>query len=405
MDLVSGEPFWPIKDGLLAVCPPLTRDANCEVAVVGGGITGALVAYRLVQAGVDTLLLDKRDVACGSTAASTSLVQYENDVSLSRLVGFVGETRAVRSYRLGLGAVKELGALVRRLGSGCGFVKKESLYLASSRQDLPRLRSEYELRKKHGFAVEYWGRGKLAASSSLPHFGALLSKDAAEVDAYCFTCQLLQAARRKGLRVFDRTGMTRYRVRPRSAELFTSRGARVRAQKIVIATGYEALADLAATRTVLHSTYAVISEPIDRLVGWPGQRMIWETARPYLYLRTTPEGRIIIGGCDEPFRDPVRRDRLLPAKARLLARRFRQLFPRIDFETAYAWTGTFAETPDGLPYIGEHPDYPRAYFALGYGGNGITWGVIASNIITDLCLGRKNPDAEIFGFDRQTSGP
>ncbi|HEX2852387.1 MAG TPA: FAD-dependent oxidoreductase [Opitutaceae bacterium] len=400
MDLVSGAPFWPIRDGLMAVCPPLDQDAACEVAVIGGGITGALVARRLVDAGVDTLLLDRRDIGHGSTAASTSLVQYENDVPLSRLVKLVGEANAVRSYWRGVEAVGELEILARRFGGRCDFAKKESLYLASSPRDLPGLRREYELRKKHGFAVEYWSKGDLAASSSLPHFGALLSKNSAEIDAYCFTCELVRAARQKGLRAFDRTGMTSHRVRPRGVELFTSRGARVRAKKIVIATGYEALADLAATRTALHSTYAAISEPIDRFTGWPGRRLIWETARPYLYLRTTSDGRAIVGGYDEPFRDPVRRDRLLPAKTKLLARRFRQLFPRIDFEVAYSWTGTFAETPDGLPYIGEHPDYPRAYFALGYGGNGITWGVIAADIIADLYLGRKNSDAAIFRFDR-----
>lgn len=400
MDLVSGEPFWPIKDGLLAVCPALDRDVTCEVAVIGGGITGALVAYRLVQAGVDTLLLDRRDIGRGSTAASTSLVQYENDVPLSRLVALVGETNAVRSYRMGVEVVKELAPLIRRLGSDCGYAKKESLCLASSRDDLPALRREYELRKRNGFAVEYWNRSEVAAASSLPHFGALLSKDAAEVDAYALTSALLQAARRKGLRAFDRTGMTSYRVRPRRVDLFTTRGAHVRAKKIVIATGYEALGDLAVTRTALHSTYAAISEPLERFDGWPGDRMIWETARPYLYLRRTPDQRAIIGGYDEPFRDPVRRDELLSEKTRLLTRRFRQLFPRLDFEVAYSWTGTFAETPDGLPYIGEHPDYPRAYFALGYGGNGITWGMIAANLITDLYLGRKNPDAEIFRFDR-----
>jgi glycine/D-amino acid oxidase-like deaminating enzyme len=400
MDLVSGEPFWPIKDGLLAVCPPLDRDITCDVAVIGGGITGALVAYRLVHAGVDTLLLDRRDIGRGSTAASTSLIQYENDVPLGRLIDLVGEKRAVRSYRMGVEVVKELAPLIGRLGADCGFAKKESLCLASSREDLPALRREYELRKQNGFAVEYWNRADVTEASSLPHFGALLSKDAAEVDAFALTAALLGAARRKGLRAFDRTGMTSYRVRPKGIDVFTTREVHVRAKKIVIATGYEALGDLASTRTALHSTYAAISEPIENFNGWPADRMIWETARPYLYLRRTPDGRAIIGGLDEPFRDPIRRDRLLPAKTRLLARRFRRLFPRIDFEVAYSWTGTFAETPDGLPYIGEHPDYPRAYFALGYGGNGITWGMIAANIITDLYLGRSNPDASIFRFDR-----
>ena len=72
MDLRSGHAFWPIKNGLLASYPPLLHDEACDVAIIGGGITGALVANRLVGEGVDVVLLDKRDIATGSTAASTA---------------------------------------------------------------------------------------------------------------------------------------------------------------------------------------------------------------------------------------------------------------------------------------------------------------------------------------------
>jgi len=67
MDLRSGHPFWLLKNGLLADYPSLKHDESCEVAVIGGGITGALVAYHLAQEGVETVLVDKRDIGGGST--------------------------------------------------------------------------------------------------------------------------------------------------------------------------------------------------------------------------------------------------------------------------------------------------------------------------------------------------
>ena len=45
MDLRSGHPYWLLKNGLLASYPPLRRPETCDVAVLGGGVTGALVAY------------------------------------------------------------------------------------------------------------------------------------------------------------------------------------------------------------------------------------------------------------------------------------------------------------------------------------------------------------------------
>jgi glycine/D-amino acid oxidase-like deaminating enzyme len=72
----------------------------------------------------------------------------------------------------------------------------------------------------------------------------------------------------------------------------------------------------------------------------------------------------------------------------------------VPFETEFAWTGTFGESADGLPYVGEAADIPGCLVAMGYGGNGMTWGVVAAEVIRDACLGRTNPDAKLFAFDR-----
>ena len=88
-----------------------------------------------------------------------------------------------------------------------------------------------------------------------------------------------------------------------------------------------------------------------------------------------------------------RRDAFISQKTRTLVKKFGRLFPDRPFEVAYAWAGTFAETKDGLAYIGVHPRFPHAYFALGYGGNGITFAVIAGEIIRDYFLSRTNRDS------------
>jgi glycine/D-amino acid oxidase-like deaminating enzyme len=79
-----------------------------------------------------------------------------------------------------------------------------------------------------------------------------------------------------------------------------------------------------------------------------------------------------VGGEDDPFRNPERRDRLLEKKTDRLAERFREMFPGIDLKVDYRWAGTFGETKDGLAYIGSVRQMPRCYFALGFGGDGIT---------------------------------
>jgi glycine/D-amino acid oxidase-like deaminating enzyme len=400
MDLKSGYPFWPIKNGLIASYPALKQDLTCDVAVIGGGITGALIAYYLTEAGCDTVVVDRRDIGSGSTSASTGLLQYEVDRPLFQLIDMVGREHAVRSYLLCLEAIGKLARLIGELDDDCGFEQKHSLYLASRRRHVGDLRKEYQARRACGIRLDYLDQAEIASRYSFSYPAALFSYDAAQVDAYRLTHALLRAATRHGLRVYDRTAVTDYVHTDAGMLLTTDRGCRIAARKVAFAAGFEAHQYLRRKIVSFKSTYALISEPLEHFEGWPDQCLIWESARPYVYMRTTNDGRVIIGGEDDMFDSEARRERRLDRKRDKLVKRFRELFPAIDLEVAYYWAGTFGETADGLAYIGETPECPNGYFALGYGGNGITYRLIAAEINSDIYTGRPNRDAEIFRFDR-----
>jgi glycine/D-amino acid oxidase-like deaminating enzyme len=77
------------------------------------------------------------------------------------------------------------------------------------------------------------------------------------------------------------------------------------------------------------------------------------------------------------------------------------LFPSLSgVQPEYSWEGLFANTPDGLPYIGTHRRYPRQLFALGYGGNGMTFGFMAAEVLVRLVNGRPSKDDDLFAFAR-----
>jgi glycine/D-amino acid oxidase-like deaminating enzyme len=401
VDLKSGYPFWPIKAGLIRSYPALAEDLSCDVVVIGAGITGALVAYHLVEAGADVVVLDRRDVGGGSTSASTALLQYEVDVPLHQLIAQVGRAHAVRSYHLCLEAIYKLEDLAIALGEDVGFERKQSLYLASVADDVPALEREYAVRREVGIALDWLSQAEIEARFSFSAPAALLSRDGGQVDPYRMAHALLRAAGDQGARVYDRTAVTGFERDGEQLQISTDRGQRVTARKIVMAGGFEAQRYLRKRVVQFRSTYALVSEPVEAFPGWgEHQCLIWESARPYVYLRTTPDGRIIIGGEDDPSDDERRRERRLPEKTERLAERARRMFPAIPFDVAYAWGGTFGETKDGLAYIGETRELPGVYFTLGYGGNGMTYSVIAAELIRDAFLGRSNSDAQIFSFDR-----
>ena len=401
MKIRSQNPFWPIYDGLPFSYPALDRNLSSDVAIVGGGLCGAMTAYHLAEAGIDALVLDKRDIGAGSTSASTALVMYAIDQPLSDLIKIRGEDAAIKSYKQCWESTEKIDRLVKHLGVDCHFTRKNSVCFASRASDASALREECETRRQHGFKVTYLDQNAIESNFSFSRPAGILSPDDAEVDPYLLTHFLLDAARKKGLKVYDRTEVAKYERSRDGVVLTTDRGFQVRARKLIFATGYETPQYIKRKVVKLKSTYAIVTEPVAHFAGWGfDQCLIWETARPYLYMRTTVDGRIMVGGEDEDFVNPTRRDGLIPEKAKTLLRKVSKLFPQMDLEIAYAWAGTFGETEDALPYIGEVPEFPHAYFALCYGANGTNFALMGAEIIRDIYLGKLDPRENIFGFSR-----
>lgn len=399
MDLRSGHPYWLLRNGLPSAFPSLTKDLKVDVLVIGAGITGALVAWHLVEAGYSTVIVDKREAAWGSTAASTALLQYEIDIPLCELIGRLGQSHAVRAWLACRDAIGKLDALTQKLPDNCGFSLRPSLYVAPGEDSLDLMRREFETRQRYGFEVEWWSAQDLRANMGFSRPGAIRSKDGAQVDPYRLTWQLLLDAKKRGLHIFDRTPVTEFDFTPAGASARTDKGRTILAKHIVFATGYEATELLDRRVADLNSSYALVSEPLVT-PPWKDGCLIWEHAHPYLYIRTTDDNRVIVGGEDEPFRNADKRDALIPAKTKALLEKFAGYFPHIPLEVAFAWAGTFGETPDGLACIGQVPEYPNAHFSLGFGGNGITYSILAAEIIRDALNGTRSPYEGLFSFNR-----
>lgn len=379
---------------------PLTTDRRCDVVVIGAGITGALVCDALTIAGLSVIAVDRRHPAHGSTSASTALLQYELDVPLAELTKDIGEERALDAYHAAADGVEAIAAVCGELGADVGFQRRPTLYFASRARDVAALRKECMARQRAHLPCEVldWRAFQNVVDFKAPL--ALWSTLGAEVDPWRLTRALLDRCAKRGLEVYGRTEVTRIVPEKSHVEVRTNRG-KIWAKHVVVANGYEAGQFLPKPVAKLHSTYAIVTEPVSTFTGWKDRCLIWESARPYIYARTTPDNRIMIGGADDPFRDPDHRDSQVPKKAARLLARARRLFPRIEMDVAYAWAGTFGETGDGLPFIGEHPRRDkRILFALAYGANGIPFGSVAGEVLTASILGRYHRYKRTFSFER-----
>jgi glycine/D-amino acid oxidase-like deaminating enzyme len=400
MDLRSHNPYWLLRHGIIHTYPSLQKNVSADIAIIGGGISGALTAWYLQSAGFNVVLVERRHIGMGSTAASTALLQYEIDVPLHELIDKVGERNAVQSYRLCRQAIYDIRDLCNKINARDSFSSSPSFQFASYKSHYDDLRKEYEVRKKNGISLQWLEAKDVKDKFGFDKPAGILSKDGAGLDAYNFTHQLLQSSIRKGAKVFDHTEVMKIIHHKRSVELVTNDNKKIKARKLVIACGYESNKYLPSPVQKLRSTYAIVSEPFTKRDFWYKNALIWETADPYLYFRTTSDNRILMGGKDSFFSDPNKRDRQINQKAEALKTAFNKLFPGHPLKIDFKWAGTFATSKDGLPYIGSIRQRPHTYFALGFGGNGITFSIIAAQIIRDIVSGKKNEDAGIFSFTR-----
>ena len=404
MPLRFGTSYWLARnrDRLVRPYPRLRGSLDVDVAIVGGGFTGCLIAYVFATAGVRVALLERDRLGYGSASASTALLMQDPDRYLSELTRRLGRTSARTVWRLSRAAVRDLVHLLKPMR--CGLRNVSSLHVATNASDARDLRRDIRARRTAGVGGRLLDRDTLRRKTGLGGTAALLMLGDAIVDPYRATVALAGAAVRAGARVFERSDATTVKG-DRDGALVTTAHGKVRCQYAVIATGFAtpAFKPLQA-RFTMSTTYVIATEPIAaRHRGPLGTGvMFWDAARPYHYCRWTDDGRILFGGEDRPVpRTRRARHAALTKSASSLQRKLPAVYPDLKIpDVAYAWDGLFATTPDGLPYIGPHPHYRRQLFALGYGGNGMTFASLAARVLLRYVRGRARESDRLFGFDR-----
>jgi glycine/D-amino acid oxidase-like deaminating enzyme len=282
----------------------------------------------------------------------------------------------------------------------CGFQSKQSLYIAHNLKERERLLKEFSSRDQAGLKVSWLDKDEILTDYGLKAHGGILSQDAASVDAYKLAHELIHLNCERGLKVYDQTILENIEYKADGVVITTEQGHTINAKKIVFCTGYEATKMLKENIADIFYTWACISEEKIVLKEKLFDTLVWDTEDPYFYMRTTSEGRLLMGGEDSSYKQSILRQKIKEWKSKKLVKKVERLMPSIAFEEDFNWGGAFGSTKDGLPYIGVSPECQNAIFVLGFGGNGISFSVQGMDIIKDLLKDRPNELANYYRFGR-----
>ncbi|WP_442598545.1 NAD(P)/FAD-dependent oxidoreductase [Neobacillus sp. D3-1R] len=400
MDLHSGRFYWQTTYPNSTRYQELDEDIKCDVLIIGAGSSGAQCAYLLSEQDLDVVVVDKRRIGAGSTCVNTALLQYLGDKMLFELVNTFGEEAAIQHTKLCEEAIKDIEKTSLKMDIDPEFFWRDSLYYASDKEGVENLRKEYAFLQKHQFKVDLLSENQISERYPFKKQSALYLYNDGEINPYKYNHGLLQLAHKNGVRIFENTKISEKSFTNENTTFFTENGHRIKSRYVIIAAGYEGLEFKQEKNSVVTSSYAVITNQVESFNDWHKRTLIWETARPYIYMRTTKDNRIIIGGLDDNTSFPEERDSKIIHKKDKLIEEFNKLFPRIEVYPEYYLGAFYGGTHDGLPMIGEYEEFPNCYFLFAYGDNGLVYSSVLAKIIKEVITKEVSPTRGLYHQER-----
>jgi glycine/D-amino acid oxidase-like deaminating enzyme len=254
---------------------------------------------------------------------------------------------------------------------------------------------EVAARRAAGIPGAYLPGQKVRDQFGIARTGAILSAGSAVADPVELTAGLLRHIRQRGATLHSPVHVADVTSKKGEVCLTTREGRHIVAGHAVFCTGYELLQGVPTGGHSLTTTWAFATYPGATYPAWLDETAVWEASDPYLYLRSAPGGRLIVGGEDEPSAEEHDHPEVFAQKMQTLEAKLHALIPGLRFRVGHRWGGTFGDSASGLPRIGAVPNLPNCYYVMGFGGNGITNSVIAAQIVSSSIAG-TDPDADLY---------
>lgn len=378
-----------------------------EVVVIGGGIVGCATAYYLAKAGLDTVIIEKNDIASGTSSRCDG-----NVTIVDKDPGFDSKMSLVSQELLReLHSTLEIPFEFRELGS---------ILVCDNDEEMEMAVEWVKVQNEAGLKFSVLDEKDIRTES--PFFaddipGGLVSETDSLINPYMFCYSLIHKAKQYGLDVFAQTEVKNI-TKSNDFTIETSNGTFV-ANKVVNAAGVWA----PFISEMVGVTLPITPRKGHILVGSRAEPVMMRNVMEFGYLmnkfgrnriadeRTTEHGVALV-------LEPTESQNFLIGSSRqfvgydstidinvvhTIARRALRFFPKMDdFNIIRAYTGFRPYTEDHLPIVSEVDEVSGYYIAAGHEGDGISLATGTGKLIEELITGKEKKvfSPEPLRYDR-----
>lgn len=353
---------------------PLHTELHTPAVIIGGGLAGLLISYRLKQRGISSIVLEAATMCSGQTRHTTAKITSQHSLIYHNLISKFGEEKALQYAHANQTAIDDYESLIQTFSIDCDF-KRLPAYLYSTVEDRPLI-LEYSAAKRLSLPAV------LSSSTCLPFAvkAALRFDNQAEFHPLKFAKALA-----KELTIYEHTVVKTVK----DHTVYTEH-ANITAEHIIFATHYPFLnvpgyffmrmhqerSYVLALKNAMHLDGMYISIDENGL-SWRNQ-----------------DGCLLLGGSGH------RTGKMTSGMPyEFLQNQAHKYFP--DSQEIAAWSAQDCMTLDQIPYIGDFsPSTPDWYVATGFNKWGMTSSMVAANLLADAICGIEHPDAPIFSPQR-----
>ncbi|RPI15801.1 MAG: FAD-dependent oxidoreductase [Ignavibacteriae bacterium] len=381
--------------------PPLDKDYQCEVCIVGAGITGITTAYLLAKEGKQVIIIDDGPIAGGETGRTTAHITNVIDDRYYKIEFWHGEEGARLAADSQTKAIETIEAIVEDEKIDCDFTRLNGYLIFKPDEQEDTLKEEADACRKAGIDVE------IIDKAPFPSFDTgicLKFPNQAQFHILKYLAGVVKALDKLGVKIFNGSHVNSVKG-GNPATVKTKDGFTIKAQDVVVATN-SSISDYLAThaKQAPYRTY-VIGAKIP--TGSVPLGLYWDDEDPYHYIRLQKMERgdnedkydiLIIGGEDTK----AGKEEFPDERYKCLEEWAMERFPFIE-SIEYKWSGQVMEPMDGLSFTGKDPENEEhVYIATGDSGMGMTHATYSAILNTDLIMGRENQWAKLYDPKRKT---